>query len=168
VWVHRGDGSKLEAHAWPMCWVGFDSRSTHAHCIYWPRACSITAERDVRFTADFTTVYTSAPPLKGTRQMAAPPAPITSIQVPPALTPIPLATQVPTLGTAQQSVLQRPTMQLPPATSSSEEEVEVEDKLNKEVVGPLAPKGAQRQRTSIPSGISTAANAAVNQALEAL
>src|SRR6266850_2124736 len=43
VWVHCRDSLKLEAHAWPMCLVGFDARSTHAHHIYWPSICGITA-----------------------------------------------------------------------------------------------------------------------------
>jgi len=60
VWVHCGDSSKLEAHTWPVRWVGFDARSTHAHRIYWPSIHGITVERDIRFTTDFTTVYTSA------------------------------------------------------------------------------------------------------------
>jgi len=133
VWVHRRDGLKLEACTWPACWVRFDARSTHAHHIYWPSICSITMERDIRFTIDFTTVYTSAPPLGRVGQALAPAAPSAPTQAPPAPTPIALAV-------AQQLALQKPAALPPPATSSSEEEVKVEDKLDDEVVGPVTPK----------------------------
>src|SRR6267142_598588 len=133
VWVHRGDGSKLEAHAWPARWVGFDAGSTHAHRIYWPSVRGITVERDVRFTTDFTTVYTSAPPLGRVGQAPAPAALPAPAQVPPPPTPIAPAA-------SQQSAPQQPVPLPPPATSSGEEEVEVEDELDDEAAGPAAPK----------------------------
>src|SRR6266850_256057 len=91
VWVHHGDGLKLEVHAWPTCWVGFDAGSMHAHHIYWPSIRGITVEHNVRFTTDFTTVYTSAPPLGRVGQALAPAAPPAPVQVPLAPTPIALA-----------------------------------------------------------------------------
>src|SRR5882672_9509399 len=64
VWVHSGKSSKLGKHAMIMCWVGYDQGSPHAHWIYWPEMWSITVERNVRFTADFTIVYTLPGPIQ--------------------------------------------------------------------------------------------------------
>jgi transposase InsO family protein len=125
VWVHIGDGSKLEARAWPGRWVGYDSGSTHAHRIYWPDKHGISVERDVRFTADFTTVYTSAPPLESASQLAGPAAPAPAPPAP--------STPAPSTPAAPASP--------PPATSSGEEELEVEDELEDGPGTPPAPRG---------------------------
>jgi len=90
-------------------------------------------ECDIRFTTDFTMVYTSAPLLRRVGQGPAPAAPPAPMQAPPLPTPIaPAATQ--------QLALKKPAALLPPTTSSGEEEVKVEDKLNDEAVGPAIPK----------------------------
>jgi hypothetical protein len=34
VWVHTSKGSKLNTQALEGCWVGYNRKSTHAHCIY--------------------------------------------------------------------------------------------------------------------------------------
>jgi len=90
-------------------------------------------ECDVRFMTDFTMVYTLAPPLGRVGQALAPVAPPAPVQVPPALTLIALAA-------SQQLAPQQPAALPPPTTSSGEEEVEVEDELNDEAAGPVAPK----------------------------
>jgi|SRR6266850_1824381 len=87
--------------------------------------CTDTTEQNVRFTVDFTTIYTSASPLKSQTQ-----------PVPPTTNTPPTATQLPLLPTPQT---QTPQMQQPPqwpqplpATDSGEEEIEVKDKLIEE------------------------------------
>jgi len=97
-----------------VCWIGYDQGSPHAHWIYWLEMQSITAERNVRFTADFTTVYTSPRPVHN-QQLAA-------VALSVASQPVQQATPV------QQPQPSQPP-QLPSAMSSREEEVEVEDKL---------------------------------------
>jgi hypothetical protein len=63
VWVHTGKSSKLGKHAMLAHWIGYDKRSPHAHRIYWLEMQSVTTERNVWFTADFTTVYTLPRPV---------------------------------------------------------------------------------------------------------
>ena len=58
MWVHAGKSSKLGKHATLTHWIGYDKGSPHAHRIYWPEMWSVTTERNVWFTANFTTVYT--------------------------------------------------------------------------------------------------------------
>jgi hypothetical protein len=58
MWVHTGKSLKLSKHAALTHWIGYDKGSPHAHQIYWPETWSVTMERNVWFTADFTTVYT--------------------------------------------------------------------------------------------------------------
>jgi hypothetical protein len=82
---------------------------------------SVTTERNVRFTADFMTVYTSPGPMHN--QLLT--SPVQSM--PPQHTQ-PLVPQ--TVQTPPASLPQH--LQLPPAMSSGEEEVEVEGKLNKD------------------------------------
>src|SRR6266850_7585649 len=64
VWVHSGKSSKLQKHTTIAHWIGYNWGSPHAHWIYWPETRSVTMERNVRFTADFTTVYTSPGPIQ--------------------------------------------------------------------------------------------------------
>src|SRR5487761_336488 len=117
VWVHNDRASKLEPRATQARWVGYDGASTHAHRIYWPEKRSVSVERNIRFTADYTTVIASPPPLKS-------PTP----QTPPALP-----------GPSQQAA-PAPAAQPPPATDSGEEEVEVEDELDEEPPSKSAPR----------------------------
>jgi transposase InsO family protein len=63
VWVHTGKSLKLGKYAALMHWIGYNKGSPHAHRIYWPETWSVTMERNVQFTADFTTVYTSPRPV---------------------------------------------------------------------------------------------------------
>jgi hypothetical protein len=60
VWVHNDKGNKLEAHRLQANWVGHDSDSLHAHCIYWLDKCSISVERNIRFILDSVMVYTQS------------------------------------------------------------------------------------------------------------
>jgi hypothetical protein len=62
VWVKTFKGSKLDARGMPARWVGYDIESPHAHRIYWPEKHSISVERDVKFTSDTVTVYSSPSP----------------------------------------------------------------------------------------------------------
>ena len=64
IWVHSGKSSKLQKHATIACWIGYNWGNLHAHQIYWLETQSITTERNVRFTADFTTVYTLPRPIQ--------------------------------------------------------------------------------------------------------
>ena len=41
VWVHSATGSKLDARGLEACWVGYDTNSPHAHCIYWENKHSV-------------------------------------------------------------------------------------------------------------------------------
>ena len=61
VWVHDDTGSKLDARANEGRWVGFDSDSTHAHCIYWPSKNSISVERNIKFVPITVSIYTPPP-----------------------------------------------------------------------------------------------------------
>ena len=61
VWVYDAKGSKLDARAKQVRWVGFDADSTHTHRIYWPGSNKISVERNVKFIP--TTVIVQAPPL---------------------------------------------------------------------------------------------------------
>jgi len=100
-------------------------------------------EHNVRFTTDFTTVYTLAPPLGRVGQGPVPLAPPAPVEAPPPPTPIALAT-------TQQLAPEKPTTLLPPATSSSKEEVEVEDKLDDKVAGPAIPKECKGKGPACP------------------
>src|SRR6266850_4601674 len=140
IWVHSGKSSKLQKHATIVHWIGYNRGSPHTHWIYWPETQSVTAERNVRFTADFTTVYTSPRLIQD--------LPPTS----PALNPIsqPALQAAPQTPLAQSSQPpQRP--QLPPATSSGEEEVKVEDKLeDSDLPTPATPK-VHKSKATKPS-----------------
>jgi hypothetical protein len=59
VWVHTTFGTKLGRHAKMAHWIGYNRGSTHAHRIYWPEMQTVTTERNIRFTTEFTTVLTS-------------------------------------------------------------------------------------------------------------
>src|SRR6267142_6515317 len=118
IWVHSSKSSKLQKHAMIVCWIGYDQGSPHAHWIYWLEMWSVTAERNVRFTADFTTVYTLPRPIQDLPPATPAPNPISQ----PALQ---VVLQTPPAQSSQPP--QRP--QPPLATSSGEEEVKVEDKL---------------------------------------
>jgi transposase InsO family protein len=137
VWVHDPDYDKLHARALEAHWVGYDLASTHAHRIYWPARRWVTVERNVRWTTDYTTVFTSSPPLGITPAIGAPPpAPppiIASQQAAPPLQP-----QMPPPPTA-------PAALPPPATDSGEEEVEVEDELAEE---PPTPPGQRKGKAA--------------------
>jgi hypothetical protein len=111
MWVHAGKSSKLGKYAMLVHWIGYDKGSPHAHRIYWPETWSVTAERNVRFTADFTIVYTLPRPVLDL-------LPTSLVQSAPPLQAQPLASQTP------------PTS--PPATLSGEEEVEVEGELDED------------------------------------
>jgi transposase InsO family protein len=63
MWVYAGKSLKLGKHAALVHWISYNKGSPHAHRIYWPDMQSVTAERNVRFTADFTTVYTLPGPV---------------------------------------------------------------------------------------------------------
>ena len=63
VWVHAGKSLKLGKHAALMHWISYDKGSSHAHRIYWLVIWSVTVERNVWFTANFTTVYTLPRPM---------------------------------------------------------------------------------------------------------
>jgi hypothetical protein len=60
VWVHNNKGNKLEARRLQANWVGHDSDSPHAHCIYWPDKHSISVERNIKFISDSVTIYTQS------------------------------------------------------------------------------------------------------------
>jgi hypothetical protein len=56
VWVHTTTSGKVGGHASEGCWVGYDDSSA-MHCVYWPDKCSVSIERNVRFS----TTYESSP-----------------------------------------------------------------------------------------------------------
>jgi hypothetical protein len=118
VWVHAGKSSKLGKHATLMHWISYDKGSPHAHRIYWPEMQSVTMERNVQFTADFTTVYTLPGPVHN-------PLPTSLVQTTPPPWAQPLAPQTPPTSLPEQ-------MQPPPATSSGKEEVKVKVKLDED------------------------------------
>jgi hypothetical protein len=78
IWVHVTSGSKLDWHAQEGCWVGYDSESTHTHCIYWPEKTRVSVEHNIKFAP--TTVRFTIPLLPEgeqqttTRQPASQPA----------------------------------------------------------------------------------------------
>src|SRR6267142_4337922 len=76
IWVHSSKSSKLQKHATIARWIGYDQGSPHAHQIYWPEMQSVTTERNIRFTADFTTVYTSPGPIQDLPLISPAPNPI--------------------------------------------------------------------------------------------
>jgi hypothetical protein len=119
VWVHDDSGSKLDQRATMARWVGYDADSTHAHRIYWPQNHKISVERNVKFTADSTTVTLPRTPtyVPNTAQSSTPATP------------------------TQHTAIQQP----PPATSSGEEEVEVEGELGDQT---LTPAALRRPRTA--------------------
>ena len=151
VWVHDGVNDKLHPRAMQARWIGYDTGSTHSHRIYWPAKHLVTAERNVRFTTEFTTVYTSAPPLGITPATAVPPQ---AISAPPT---------VPTQSAGSQSAPQplpdqpqpaaMPVEKPPPATDSGEEEIEVEDELEEEAATPPPPtrKGKAAAKKAAPA-----------------
>ena len=51
VWVHDKSGSKLDDHSQVGQWVGYDSESTGAHCIYWGHG-RVSIECNVKFSND--------------------------------------------------------------------------------------------------------------------
>jgi len=79
VWVHSSKSSKLQKHTTIAHWIGYDRGSPHAHWIYWPETRSVTTERNVRFTADFTTVYTSPGPIQDLPPATPAPNPISQL-----------------------------------------------------------------------------------------
>jgi hypothetical protein len=60
VWVHNDRGNKLGAHRLQANWVGYNSDSPHAHCIYWPEKHSISVEQNMKFISDSVTLYTQS------------------------------------------------------------------------------------------------------------
>jgi hypothetical protein len=119
MWVYAGKSSKLSKHTMLTHWIGYDKGSPHTHWIYWSETRSVTTERNVWFTADFSTVYTLPGPVHD-------PLPTSPAQSTPPLQAQHLAPQTPPASPPEQ--MQPP----PPAMSSSEEEVEVEGKLNED------------------------------------
>jgi hypothetical protein len=109
IWVHSDSGSKLDAHATIMQWVGYNEESTHAHRIYWENKAKLSMECNIKFITD------------------------TSVSFPlriPSNTPIPAPhADTPQVKTPQASMPSSTFMapQLPPATSSGEEEMEDEE-----------------------------------------
>jgi len=93
ICVHSSKSSKLQKHTMIAHWIGYNRGSPHIHQIYWPEMRSITMERNVRFTADFTTVYTSPgpiqdlPPITSTPNAISQPTPQAAPQTPPAQSP---------------------------------------------------------------------------------
>ena len=61
VWVHTDKGNKLQVHGVEGRWVGFDDKSTHAHCIYWPGKNSIIVEHNVTFVPTNVTIASPFP-----------------------------------------------------------------------------------------------------------
>ena len=51
VWVHDKSGLKLDGRSWVRWWVGYDSESMGAHCIYWGHG-RVSVECDVKFSND--------------------------------------------------------------------------------------------------------------------
>ena len=129
VWVHNDSGTKLDARASAARWVGYDADSTHAHRIYWPDTRKISVERNVRFKTESITIRIPS-------RLPSTPAPAPAVQQPATVTSI-----------------QKTSPQLPPATDSGEEEVEVEDELDDQTPTPAAtPRrpGIARGRTPNP------------------
>src|SRR6266850_1926582 len=93
ICVHSSKSSKLQKHAMIAHWIGYNRGSPHILQIYWPEMRSITMERNVRFTADFTTVYTlpgpiqDLPPITSTPNAISQPTPQAAPQTPPAQSP---------------------------------------------------------------------------------
>jgi transposase InsO family protein len=94
-WVHSSKGSKLDARGVEARWVGFDTKSTHAHRMYWPEKRAVSVERDVKFdTPNYILYPENYPSLPQTGAPLAPPAPPAVLPlVPPA--PPPPAQQAP-------------------------------------------------------------------------
>ena len=128
VWVHNDSGSKLDGRASAARWVGYDADSTHAHRIYWPETRRISVERNIRFKADSVTIRIPS-------RQASTPAPVPAVQQPATVTYAPQAVQ-----------------QLPPATDSGEEEVEIEDELDDQTPTPAAtPRRPKTVKLTLPS-----------------
>jgi hypothetical protein len=47
--VHSGTRTKLNMHGIEACWVGYDPKSLHAHCIYWLHKNSVSVEQNIKF-----------------------------------------------------------------------------------------------------------------------
>jgi hypothetical protein len=119
MWVHTAANSKLDVHVATAHWVGYDGDSTHTHRIYWAEKHKVSVERDVKFMPSTTTV-TLAPPILTSPSV---PAPVLAKATPPKPQIITSTPSLPIQTTAMR-------WQLPPATDSGKEEIEVEDKLD--------------------------------------
>ena len=132
VWAHTPANSKLGARDVIARWVGYDEDNTHAHRIYWPGQHKDSVERDVHFTASTTTIpIPSALPAPHTPTLIAPP---------------PSTAPAPSTPTQAASAPQQP----PAATSSGEEEIEVEDELSDSSPPPVARSRSALQLPGAP------------------
>jgi hypothetical protein len=137
MWVHTAANSKLDACAATAHWVGYNRDSTHAHRIYWAEKHKVSIERDVKFVPSTTTV-TLAPPILTSPSAPTPALAKATPPKPQIITPTP---SLPIQTTAARR-------QLPPATDSGEEEIEVEDELDDMTLLPPSPCTLQASGTT--------------------
>jgi hypothetical protein len=125
VWAHNDTGSKLNTRANEARWIGFNSGSPHAHCVYWMGKNSISVKQNIKFVPITVTVFTPPPSYDASTTPAAtqptvPTIPPTtpSATMPPRMAPITITPQ-PTFTQQAQVGTQTPPLSsvLPPTTA---------------------------------------------------
>src|SRR6267142_2076904 len=80
IWVHSGTRTKLDTHRIEAHWVGYDPKSPHARCVYWPHKNSVSVERNIKFTSPTFTISLGPPhiimPLQALMPQLRPPYPL--------------------------------------------------------------------------------------------
>jgi hypothetical protein len=142
-WVHSSKGSKLDARGVEARWVGFDTKSTHAHRMYWPEKRAVSVERDVKFnTPNYILYPENYPSLPQTGTPVAPPAPPA---VPPLVPPAPPPP-------VQQAPLPPPQAPATPAQSAPQSTLTPSSSLSRASSGgsPAMPGGLQPEAPDQP------------------